>query len=213
MSWGSLRYHLNNTIGNRNGVLMCTILTLLKTPMEGFHLKLVKDILRKFQNSDFICGSLFGILIIIRPNKILVNQKHGWGLHTPPAMKCDTILIHIRKIQITSSYQSPGLDVGTLGQKRSTHVERWHWTYNHIQILLTSTHNMDNGILVKSPWWFKINGRGSEVLRTNGNIRIYCPRVFRVMSGINQSYSSEHDWEILSPSSTWKAKWRTLESK
>ena len=77
-----------------------------KNSNGGFPLKLVKDILRTFQNSDFICGSPFGILRIIRPHKIIGNQHYRWCLHTPPEMKCDTTLIHSRKIQMTSSYQS-----------------------------------------------------------------------------------------------------------
>ena len=38
----------------------------------------------------------------------------------------------------------------------------------------------------------------------DGNIRIYCPFVFRVRSGPNQVYSPECDWGNLSPSSTRK---------
>ena len=32
------------------------------------------------------------------------------------------------------------------------------------------------------------------VIKTAGNIRIYSPRVFRVRSGPNQSYSIEYGW-------------------
>ena len=46
--------HRNNTIGHRNGVLMCKILLLLKISMEVAHLKSVKDIPRKFQNAFLI---------------------------------------------------------------------------------------------------------------------------------------------------------------
>ena len=42
------------------------------------------------------------------------------------------------------------------------------------------------------------------VIKTAGNIRIYCPRVFRLMYGPNQSYSTEYGWECLSPSSKWR---------
>ena len=69
-SRGILMSHWNNTIGHRNGVLMCAIFLLLKFSMENVHLKLVKDIPRTFQNSDFISGSLFGILINLRLHKI-----------------------------------------------------------------------------------------------------------------------------------------------
>ena len=49
-------------IGKRNGVVMCTILIILKISIGGVHLKVVKDLPRKFQNSDIICVSLFGTL-------------------------------------------------------------------------------------------------------------------------------------------------------
>ena len=62
-------------ISHRNVVLMCTIFLLLKILMEGVHLKLVKDILRTFQNLDFICGVLFGILRSIRLQKFLATRK------------------------------------------------------------------------------------------------------------------------------------------
>ena len=52
-----------------------------------------------------------------------------------------------------------------------------------------------------------------RVIKTTGNIGIYCPRVFRVRSGPNQSYYTEYDWEHLSPYSTRKVKGRTLESE
>ena len=48
---------------------------------------------------------------------------------------------------------------------------------------------------------------------STGNLGIYGPCVFHVRSGPNQSYSTECDWEILSPSSTRKVEGRTLESK
>ena len=92
-------------------------------------------------------------------------------------------------------------------------VSRWHWTYSRINIVLTSMQKVDNRITVRSPWWFKLNSRGSGLLRTTRNISIYCHRVFRMVSGINQSYSSEHYWDSLSPYSTWKVKVRTSESK
>ena len=66
-----------HTIFHRNGVLMCTMLLLIKISMKGVHLKLVKEIPRKFQNSDFICGSLFGILISVRLQSIHGNQQYG----------------------------------------------------------------------------------------------------------------------------------------
>ena len=84
--------HLNKTIGRINGVLMCTILLLLKISTEGAHMKLVKDLPRTFQNSDFICGSLFGILRSVRLQKILGNQKYGCGFFTPLEMKCSAAL-------------------------------------------------------------------------------------------------------------------------
>ena len=43
-----------------------------KIPMEGAHLKLVKDKPRTFQDLDFVFGSLIGILRIVRLYKILV---------------------------------------------------------------------------------------------------------------------------------------------
>ena len=61
--------------------------------MEGAYLKLVKDIHETFQNSDSICGSLFGILRSARLQKIIVNQKDRWGLINPLYMKCATKLI------------------------------------------------------------------------------------------------------------------------
>ena len=99
---------------------MCTILLLLKISMDGFHQKLVKDILRTFQNSDLICGSLFGILRSVRLQKILGNQKYGQGLHTKLEVKCDTTLIQMRKIQSTSIYQSSEIGTGTLVWTRIT---------------------------------------------------------------------------------------------
>ena len=69
---------------------MCTIMPLLKIAMEGVQLKLVKEMPRTFQNSDFIFGSLFGILRIVRLQNILDNQQYGWGLHTTLKTKCAT---------------------------------------------------------------------------------------------------------------------------
>ena len=42
------------------------------------------------------------------------------------------------------------------------------------------------------------------VIKTASNIMIYCPRVFHVMYGPNQSYSPEYGWECLSPYSNWR---------
>ena len=67
--------HLNNMIGYRNGVLMRTILLILKISMECVHLKLVKDIPRKFQNPDFIYWILFGILRSVRIHKFPATRK------------------------------------------------------------------------------------------------------------------------------------------
>ena len=50
------------------------------------------------------------------------------------------------------------------------------------------------------------------VIKTTGNTRIFCPRVFRVRFVPNQSYSPECDREHLSPSSMCKVKERTSES-
>ena len=96
-------FQRKNTIGHINGVLMGTILLLLKISMEGVHLKLVKDIPRTFQNLDFIFEGLFGIFRSVRLQKILGNHKDGWGLCTPLNMKCATILEQRRKFQSTSS--------------------------------------------------------------------------------------------------------------
>ena len=52
-----------------------------------------------------------------------------------------------------------------------------------------------------------------EYLEIPGILGHHRPRVFRVRSGLNQSYSSEHDWESLSPYFTWKVKGITPESK
>ena len=49
-------------------------------------------------------------------------------------------------------------------------VTRWHLTYVHIQIVLTSTQKVDTGIPVRLPLWFKLKGRESGVPRTTGNI-------------------------------------------
>ena len=49
-------------------------------------------------------------------------------------------------------------------------VARWHWTYNHIHILLTSMEKVDNGIPVRSQCWCKINCREYGVLITTSNI-------------------------------------------
>ena len=45
-------------------------------------------------------------------------------------------------------------------------VAHWQWTYGHIQIVLTSMQNVDNGIPVQS----QLNCREYVVLRTTGNI-------------------------------------------
>ena len=41
-------------------------------------------------------------------------------------------------------------------------------------------------------------------MTTAGNIGIYCPRVFHIRSGTNQSYSSKYDWDRLFPPSKGK---------
>ena len=102
MSWGCLMPHWNNTVGHINFVLMCKIVLLLKISMEGFHLKLVKEIARTFKNPCFIFGILFGILRSVSLHKILFNQQYVWGFHTPLEMKCVTKLIQKRKRQSTS---------------------------------------------------------------------------------------------------------------
>ena len=135
--------HLKNTIGKINGVLMCTALILLKISMEGVHLKLVKDIPRTFQNSHFIYESLFVILRSVRLQKILGNHKYGWSFHTPLEMRCATTLIQRRIIQSTSSYQSSGLDAGTLVQTRIASMKNqsklqnsitWSWVFSTYQM-------------------------------------------------------------------------------
>ena len=88
--------------------------------MEGASLKLLKDIPKTFQNSDFICGSLFGILRSVRLQKSIGNQQYGWGFSTPLDMKCDTTLRQRKKFKSTSPYQSYGLESGTLVQTSST---------------------------------------------------------------------------------------------
>ena len=87
--------------------------------MEGYHLRLVKEIPRAFKNSDFICERLFGVLRSLMLQKILGNQKDGWGLCTPLKMKCATTLRQRIEIQIISSDQSSWIDSGTLVQTRS----------------------------------------------------------------------------------------------
>ena len=87
--------------------------------MEGAHLQLVKEIPGTCQNSDFICGSLFGILRSVRLQKILGNQQDVWGLCITLDMKRATTIRQRIKIQSTSSDHSSGLDTGTLVQKRS----------------------------------------------------------------------------------------------
>ena len=62
-------------IGYKNGVLTCTTLLLLKTSVVGVHLKLVKDIPKTSQNSDSICGSLFGISRSVRLHESLETSN------------------------------------------------------------------------------------------------------------------------------------------
>ena len=52
-----------------------------------------------------------------------------------------------------------------------------------------------------------------EYLEPPGILGHNPPQLFRVISGLKQSYSSEHYLECLSPYSMWKVKVRTLESK
>ena len=120
---------------------MCKIQPLLKISIEGVHLKLVKDIPRTFQNSDFIYGSLFGILRSLRLQKIIVNQKDEWCLHTPLEIKCATILRQMRKIQSTSPDQTSGLDAFTLVQTRSAPMKTQSKLRNSMTwIQVISTH-------------------------------------------------------------------------
>ena len=78
--------HLKNTFGHRNGVLMCTILNIIKSSMEGAHLKLVKKIPGYFKIEISFLGAY------LRLQEILCNQNIGWVLHTPLEMKCATTL-------------------------------------------------------------------------------------------------------------------------
>ena len=82
-------------------------------------------------------------------------------------------------------------------------------TAEHIQTIITSVKKVDNAILTQV--WDKPPRRSIRgiVIKNTGNIRIYRPRVFHVGYEPNQSYSPECDWELLSPSSTWKVKGRT----
>ena len=64
--------------------------------MEGAYLKLVKDIPKTFQNSYFICGSLFGIFRSVRLQKIFSNHQDGWGLHTPLETN---VLLHQERLE------------------------------------------------------------------------------------------------------------------
>ena len=64
----------------------------------------------------------------------------------------------------------------------------------HIQIIITSVQKADN-VIPAYYWLLSIIRAG--VIKTAGNIRIYCPRVFCVRSGPNQSYSMEYDWDHL----------------
>ena len=94
ISGGHSISHWNDTTDHINGVLMCTILPILKISIQGSYLKLVKDTPRKFQNSYFICGRLFGILRSVRFQKILGNQQYGWGFRTP--LKMDVMIFYDR---------------------------------------------------------------------------------------------------------------------
>ena len=65
-------------------------------------------------------------------------------------------------------------------------VALWHLMYGHIPIILTSTQNVDNVILNQEIYvafghtlWFR-------VIKTTGDIMIYCPQLFRMRSGPNQ---------------------------
>ena len=81
------------------------------------------------------------------------------------------------------------------------HTDNGH--VEHIWIIITSAQEADNVILTLdqplSTIWVRI-------IKTAGNIGIYCPRVFRVRSDTNQSHYPEYDWERLSSSSTQKVK-------
>ena len=68
---------------------------------------------------------------------------------------------------------------------------------------LTSMQTVDNVIPTQERYSDFDYTQRSGVIKTTGNITIYRPQVFRVRSGPNQSYSSEYDWEFLSPSSKW----------
>ena len=56
--------------------------------------------------------------------------------------------------------------------------------------------------------WIKPLCGPSEVriIKTNGNIGIYCPRIFHMRPGTNKLYYLEYDWERLSPYSIGKVK-------
>ena len=89
-----------------------------------------------------------------------------------------------------------------VSQDRTKHAE-------HTHIIITSAQEADNVItdLDRS-----LSTKQYRVIKTTGNIGIYCPSVFRVRSGPNQPYYTEYDWECLSTSSTEKVKEITPES-
>ena len=75
-----------------------------------------------------------------------------------------------------------------------------HLIGSHTQIVLTSTKKLDNVIFVPG----RVIGeelycKGTGVIKTDRNIRIYCPQVFSVRSGPNQLYSLQYGLECLSP--------------
>ena len=69
--------------------------------------------------------------------------------------------------------------------------------------------------MILTQFWAKPphGSSGIRVIKTIGNIRIYHPRVFRVRSGPNQSYSPGCDWESISKPSTGRLTEEQLEAK
>ena len=73
--------------------------------------------------------------------------------------------------------------------------------YGYIQISLASAQKLDNVIPDRLQFLKELECKRTGEIKTAGNIRIYRPQVFRVMSGNNQSYSLVSGWGCLSPSS------------
>ena len=83
-------------------------------------------------------------------------------------------------------------------------VTSWYWMCGIIQIVLNSTQKVDNVILNQERYVAFGYTLRIGVIKTTGNIRIYCLWVLCVRSRTNQSYYLEYDWECLSPSSKWR---------